>query len=111
VRANVSIALQYLAAWLGGAGAVAINNLMEDTATAEISRAQLWQWVRHGVRTEDAEPVTLQRCRRLLADEVGRLERSGAQGRWREASELLDELVSAEEFPEFLTLEAYGRVD
>jgi malate synthase len=111
VRANVSIALQYLAAWLGGAGAVAINNLMEDTATAEISRAQLWQWVRQGVRTEDGAPVTLERCRRVLAHEVGRLEQSGVLGRWREAAELLDELVSAKKFPEFLTLEAYGRVD
>ena len=51
VRGNVSVALQYLEAWLRGAGAVAINNLMEDTATAEIARAQLWQWIRHGTRT------------------------------------------------------------
>jgi malate synthase len=111
VRGNVSVALQYLAAWLDGAGAVAINNLMEDTATAEIARAQLWQWIRHQARTEDGTAVTLERCRAALKEEVGRLERSGARGRWGEAAELLDELVSAREFPEFLTLRAYERVE
>jgi len=111
VRGNVSVGLQYLAAWLDGAGAVAINNLMEDTATAEIARAQLWQWVRHGVRTEDGAPVTLERCRSLLAEEVGRLERPDRPGRWREAAALLDELVGAEEFPEFLTVGAYERLE
>ena len=111
VRADASVAIQYLAAWLDGAGAVAINNLMEDTATAEIARAQLWQWVRHRVRTEDGVPVTLERCRSVLAEEVERLERSGARGRWREAAELVDELVSADEFPEFLTLGAYERLE
>jgi len=111
VRGNVSVALQYLAAWLDGAGAVAINNLMEDTATAEIARAQLWQWVRHGVRTEDGAPVTLERCRSALAEEVGRLERPDRPGRWREAAALLDELVSAKEFPEFLTVGAYEKLE
>ena len=111
LRANASVAIQYLAAWLGGTGAVAINNLMEDTATAEIARAQLWQWVRHGVRTDDGELVTLQRCRSLLADELARLERSGVSGRWREAAGLLDQLVSAEEFPEFLTIGAYEKLE
>jgi malate synthase len=111
VRGNVSVALQYLAAWLDGAGAVAINNLMEDTATAEIARAQLWQWVRHGVRTEEGAPVTLERCRSLLAEEVGRLERPDRPGRWREAAALLDELVGAKEFPEFLTVGAYEKLE
>jgi malate synthase len=111
VHGNVSVALQYLAAWLDGAGAVAINNLMEDTATAEIARAQLWQWVRHGVRTEDGAPVTLERCRSLLAEEVGRLERPDRPGRWREAAALLDELIGAKEFPEFLTVGAYEKLE
>ena len=111
VRGNVSVALQYLAAWLDGAGAVAINNLMEDTATAEIARAQLWQWVRHGVRTEDGAPVTLERFRGALAEEVGRLERPDRPGRWREAAALLDELVGAKEFPEFLTVGAYEKLE
>ena len=66
VHGDVSVALQYLEAWLRGSGAVAINNMMEDTATAEIARAQLWQWIRHGVTTEEGAPVTLDRVRRLL---------------------------------------------
>ena len=80
VRSDVTVALQYLEAWLRGSGAVAINNMMEDTATAEIARAQLWQWIRHGVRTEDGELVTLERVRGLLRDETSRLE-SGSDRR------------------------------
>ncbi len=112
VGSNVSVALQYLEAWLRGHGAVAINNMMEDTATAEIARAQLWQWIRHAVPTEDGEPVTLERVRRILSEELQRLEASAVAGaRLAEAAHLLDRLVSAQEFPEFLTLEAYGRLE
>jgi malate synthase len=111
LRSDVSVALQYLEAWLRGSGAVAINNMMEDTATAEIARAQLWQWIRHSVRTEQGEPVTLDRVRAMLGEEVGRLE-SAAPGdnRLAEAAELLEGLVAAREFPEFLTLGAYERL-
>jgi malate synthase len=109
---DVSVALQYLEAWLRGSGAVAINNMMEDTATAEIARAQLWQWVRHGVRTEDGQPVTLERVRALLAEERRRLEsQAGAEHRLAEAAALLDTLVSARELPEFLTLGAYEKLE
>jgi malate synthase len=109
---DVSVALQYLEAWLRGSGAVAINNMMEDTATAEIARAQLWQWVRHGVSTEDGEPVTLERVRTLLAEERRRLESGAAQEhRLAEAAALLDALVSARDLPEFLTLGAYEKLE
>jgi malate synthase len=107
VRGNVSVALQYLEAWLRGAGAVAINNLMEDTATAEIARAQLWQWIRHATVTESG-PVTLAGVRALLRQE---LERVGTGGRWADAGALLDALVSAADFPEFLTLAAYRQLE
>ncbi len=107
VRGNVSVALQYLEAWLRGSGAVAINNLMEDTATAEIARAQLWQWIRHGTATE-AGPVTLAGVRELLRQELEL--HGGAGGRWAEAAGLLDALVSADRFPEFLTLAAYRQL-
>src|SRR5918992_289427 len=73
VRGNISVALQYLAAWLGGSGAVAINNLMEDAATAEIARSQLWQWIRHGAKTENGKPITRERCRGILAEETAML--------------------------------------
>ncbi|HEX6669511.1 MAG TPA: hypothetical protein VF061_08145, partial [Gemmatimonadales bacterium] len=112
LRGDVSVALQYLEAWLRGSGAVAINNMMEDTATAEIARAQLWQWVRHGVRTEEGEPVTLERVRALLEEETARLQGAAVgEHRLAEAAALLDALVSAREFPEFLTLGAYERLE
>ncbi|MGH7628081.1 MAG: malate synthase A [Gemmatimonadales bacterium] len=108
VRNNVNVAIQYLAAWLAGSGAVAINNLMEDAATAEIARSQLWQWIRHGVRTAEGTTVTLDLVRDLIRTETAAL-RDGHPDAERvvRAATLLDALVSAEEFPEFLTLAAY----
>jgi malate synthase len=85
---------------------------MEDTATAEIARAQLWQWARHGVRTEDGAAVTLERVRGLLAEERRRLEsEAGPEHRLAEAAALVDALVSAQELPEFLTLGAYEKLE
>jgi malate synthase len=111
LRNNISVALQYLAAWLGGSGAVAINNLMEDAATAEIARSQLWQWIRHGATTESGEPITLARCRAMLREETERLEAEGGDSeRVSSAAELLDGLFSAEVFPDFLTLSAYQKL-
>jgi malate synthase len=111
VRGNISVALQYLAAWLAGSGAVAINNLMEDAATAEIARSQLWQWIRHQAITDSGKPITLAHCRAILKAERARLEGDGGdRDRLGSAAELLDSLISAEEFPEFLTLVAYQRL-
>ena len=114
MRGNVSVALQYLEAWLRGSGAVAINNLMEDTATAEIARAQLWQWIRHAVRTEDGEAVTLERVRAMLAEELaaGWSRSAAPEHRLPEAAPLLDApRVARREFPEFLTLAAYEKLE
>jgi malate synthase len=111
LRSNISVAVQYLAAWLGGSGAVAINNLMEDAATAEIARSQLWQWIRHGAQTEDGKSITRERCRGILAEETAVLVSAGADpARLATAAELLDGLFSAEQFPEFLTLTAYEKL-
>jgi malate synthase len=111
LRNNISVALQYLAAWLGGSGAVAINNLMEDAATAEIARSQLWQWIRHQARTESGETITLARTRAILQEETDRLADEGADpARLASANELLEGLFSAEVFPEFLTLTAYQKL-
>jgi malate synthase len=108
VRGNVSVALQYLAAWLGGSGAVAINNLMEDAATAEIARSQLWQWIHHRVRTAEATAVTLQWVRDLLREETASLRAGHPDPELlNRAAALLDQLLAAETFPEFLTLAAY----
>jgi len=112
IRDNVSVAIQYLSAWLGGSGAVAINNLMEDTATAEIARAQLWQWIHHGALSEGGQVVTIDWVRRMLQEELKRLEveQPQAAGRLREAAGLLEQLIGASDFPEFLTLAAYQRL-
>jgi malate synthase len=108
VAGNISVAIQYLAGWLGGAGAVAINNLMEDTATAEIARAQLWQWIRHGVRTDTGKQITLAYTQAVADDVLGRLLVEGPSGRLREAALVLDQLISAQDLPEFLTIIGYG---
>ena len=109
VRLNVDVALQYLNAWLSGNGAAAIYNLMEDAATAEISRAQLWQWIRHGATLPDGTRVDSDLYRRLRDEEIGRLTGQG-EGRYREAVEILDALVLADDFAPFLTLPAYERL-
>ena len=100
VRMNVSVGLRYLESWLRGVGAVAIYNLMEDAATAEISRSQTWQWLRHG-RIERGRVVALEDAE--LAD--------AGEGRWVEARALFDEVALAEELTEFLTLPAYELID
>ncbi|MDP9366616.1 MAG: malate synthase A [Chloroflexota bacterium] len=110
VRGNVSVALQYLNAWLTGTGAAAINNLMEDAATAEISRAQLWQWRRHGATTDDGAPIDAGRYERTRDEELAKLGGPG-EGRYREAAEILDGLVLSDDFQPFLTLPAYRYLD
>ena len=110
-RANVSVGLAYLASWLGGNGAAAIDNLMEDAATAEISRSQLWQWRARGVALDDGAPLTAARYASLRDEELARLRAAAPDAAWRDAAELLDALVLSEEFAEFLTLDAYSRLD
>jgi len=109
LRNNVSVALQYLNSWLLGTGAAAIFNLMEDAATAEISRAQLWQWIRHGAATDDGAPITRDRYTAVRDDELAKLGGPG-EGRYREAAEILDSLVLDAGFVPFLTLPAYERL-
>jgi malate synthase len=116
LRNNIDVGIRYLAAWLGGNGCVPIHNLMEDAATAEISRAQLWQWVRHGSRLADGAAVTLARVRQEIADQLVRIrEETGAQafdaGHYAHAARLLDSLTANPEFEPFLTLVAYRDID
>lgn len=110
VRLNVSVALQYINAWLNGNGAAAINNLMEDAATAEISRSQIWQWIRHGAKLSDGRPVTRDLYRQIRDEELHKLGGPGAE-RYEESAELLDKLILTDEFIEFLTLIAYDYLD
>ena len=103
VKSNVSVALQYLESWMRGSGAVAIYNLMEDTATAEISRAQLWQWLRQGADV-DGERFSRAMYERVRDAEIAALSSAGGHTRLRDAARLLDELVLGDDFAEFLTL-------
>jgi malate synthase len=104
---NISVALQYLEAWLNGSGAVPINNLMEDAATAEISRAQIWQWIEHRTKLEDGGEITLELVRSVLDAELERLGRT----RYAKAAGLLLEVATAKPFIEFLTLPGYREMD
>jgi malate synthase len=104
VRNNISVGLQYTAHWLAGSGAVAIFNLMEDAATAEISRAQLWQWVKMGVKLGDGRAVSESLYKTLKDEEMQKL--AGLKN-LDDAAKLLDSLVLQKEFSEFLTLPAY----
>jgi malate synthase len=108
-RTNVSVALQYLDSWFGGDGAAAINNLMEDAATAEISRSQLWQWRVTGTRLDDGRDAGGELYDQVRSEEVARLG-DGAYGHMADAATLLDELVLTDAFDEFLTLRAYPRL-
>lgn len=110
VRNNISVALRYIAAWLRGLGAVAIDNLMEDAATAEISRAQLWQWLRHSSRLDDGRIITRTFCRQLFEEELNKLLSATAphqQKELKQAARVLQDLVFKKRFTEFLTLPAY----
>ena len=111
IRTNVNVALQYLDAWFSGWGAAAIANLMEDTATAEISRAQLWQWVAKGATLDDGRTVDRDLYRAIRDEEVASLRGApGGAGFLDQAAALMDDLVLAEDFILFLTLPAYDRL-
>jgi malate synthase len=101
LRTNVAVGIEYLESWLRGVGAAALYNLMEDAATAEISRSQVWQWVRHG-------RVTRAEVTRVIAEEAAR---QGDGGRFPEARALFERVALADDFPEFLTLPAYELLD
>jgi len=107
VRANVSVGLAYLASWLAGNGAAALNDLMEDAATAEISRSQLWQWRTHGSVLDDGRPMSAELYTSVREDELSTLRAAFPESPWTDAAALLDELVLSDDFAEFLTLGAY----
>ena len=111
VRANISVSLRYLMSWLGGDGAAAIDNLMEDAATVEISRSQLWQWIRHGTRTDTGRVVDRAYVEGVLADEAAAISaglEDAARVRLQQARELFARVVLAEEYLDFLTIPAYA---
>jgi malate synthase len=113
LRANVNVGFQYLSFWLTGRGAAAINSLMEDAATAEISRTQIWQWVHHGAQLQDGRRVTRELVREVLDEETAKIRREVGEEVWRrgrpaETRALFEQVALSEQLLEFMTLAGYG---
>jgi malate synthase len=116
LRTDVSVGFQYVSFWLGGRGAAAINSLMEDAATAEISRSQIWQWVHHGCELEDGRTVTADLVRDILDEETAKIRAEVGEETWQagrpdETREIFERVALGEPLTEFLTLEAYDYLD
>lgn len=116
VRTNINVGILYIESWLRGNGAAAIYHLMEDAATAEISRTQLWQWIHKGATTDTGQPITYDWYRELLPQELEKIAayvgtENYQNGRFAEATELFDRLIREPDFQEFLTLPAYDLID
>ncbi len=116
LRNNISVAIRYLESWLRGVGAVGIDNLMEDAATAEISRSQIWQWIAVRARLADGRPVTADLVREIEAEELAAIRSAVGEptfegGRYADAAALFERVALADEFVEFLTVPAYEQVE
>ncbi len=116
LRTDVSVGFQYISFWLGGRGAAAINNLMEDAATAEISRSQIWQWIHHGAELDDGRTVTRELVRQILDEETAKIRETVGEDTWRsghpvETRAIFEAVALADELIEFLTLPAYTYLD
>jgi malate synthase len=116
VRTNVNVGFQYISFWLTGRGAAAINSLMEDAATAEISRTQIWQWVHHESKLDDGRTVTPDLVRRVLEEETERVRTSVGEEVWQrgrpaETREVFERVALSPELIEFFTIAAYAYLD
>jgi len=111
LRMNINVGIHYLGAWLGGNGCVPIHNLMEDAATAEISRSQVWQWIRSpkGV-LEDGRKVTADLVKALIPEELAKIKAGGFEGRFDRAAQIFEQMSTQEQFAEFLTLPLYEEI-
>lgn len=115
LRNNISVGIQYIESWLRGFGAVGINNLMEDAATAEISRSQVWQWMHTGITLADGEKVTCGLVTRMIDEEMAQISQrqsadSITSGKWIDARNMFEQMVTSHDYPEFLTLPAYAKM-
>jgi malate synthase len=116
LRGNIRVGVQYLEAWLGGNGCVPLYHLMEDAATAEISRAQIWQWLKHNAELIDGRKITTQLYDELLPQEMARIEKEVgsarfSSGNYSVAATLFSDMSKSAQFAEFLTLPAYELID
>ncbi len=111
LRQNISVGMQYIESWLRGVGAAAIFNLMEDAATAEISRSQIWQWLHNGAKLDDGRAITPELVQQLTDEELAKLPAEEEGRRFIEARQIFEQVALADEFVDFLTLPAYELVD
>jgi malate synthase len=116
LRQNLKVGIQYVESWLRGEGCVPLYNLMEDAATAEISRSQVWQWLHHKATLADGRTVTNELYSQMLEEEMDAIhgeigDDAFLNGRFPEAVKLFDEMIRSDEFREFLTLPAYEYID
>jgi malate synthase len=111
LRQNISVGLQYIESWLRGVGAAAIYNLMEDAATAEISRSQLWQWIHNGAKLDDGREITPDLVKQITDEEMAKLPADEPGRRFIEAREVFEKVATADEFEEFLTIPALAFID
>ena len=116
LRINVDVGIQYLESWLRGSGCVPIYDLMEDAATAEISRSQVWQWVKHGAKMNDGRAVTADLVRKTIPEELDKLrglvgDERFEKGKYELASQLFEDMMTRSDYTEFLTLVAYDHID
>jgi len=109
LRWNIDVGLQYLEAWLRGVGCVPIYNLMEDAATAEICRAQVWQWVKWGAKLDDGRPVTAAMVNGAVDDLLAK--RGTTSGEFAKAAQIFRQMMTSADFSDFLTLPAYNFID
>jgi malate synthase len=109
LRMNISVGLYYLGSWLAGNGCVPIYNLMEDAATAEISRSQVWQWIRSAKGVlEDGRKITVEMVRKMVGEELARIKAGGSQGKtFDRAAQIFEQMSTQDDFAEFLTLPLY----
>ena len=115
LRQNINVGILYTEAWLRGIGCVPLYNLMEDAATAEISRTQVWQWVHHGAKLDDGRPIDIAMFKSVLDEEMAKIKGAvGDQrfegGQFAAAAELFDDLIAADALEDFLTVPAYEKV-
>jgi malate synthase len=116
LRLNIDVGIQYLESWLMGNGCVPIYNLMEDAATAEISRTQVWQWLHHGVTLQDGRSVTPGLIREIIAAQLGHIQQSVgaaryAAGKFPQAAGIFERMMTSDRLFDFLTLEAYCEIE
>ncbi len=116
LRWNIDVGIRYLESWLRASGCVPIYNLMEDAATAEICRTQVWQWVRHGAKLDDGRPLTVELVKEMVASQLMQIRKTEGdeafdRGRFRTAGRILEQIMIGPELPDFLTLIAYDYID